>query len=546
MTEPDDRSKQNLKTSQRSTHFSPPVFPHAPEEVSSVDAAWPEADRSAPAGGAAVLEPLSPPMPSEEIVAELEAWRPDDAGGPSPRPTDRARVIAIANQKGGVGKSTTAVNLGACLAEKGQRVLVVDLDPQGNASTGLGIDHAKRTENTYQVLTAGLDIRRALIATEVEGLWAIASTIDLAGAEIELVTQFSRESRLDRALDPVRGEFDFILLDCPPSLGLLTVNALTAAAELIVPIQCEYYALEGLGQLLKNVRLVQQNVNPQLRLTGIVLTMFDARTKLAEQVVAEVRSYFGGRVYDAIIPRTVRLAEAPGFGRPITVYDPGSRGAMAYRRLAQELLGLGGSDGQAEGALVNGDQRGGGSDGARTPAAVDNAPLKRAGSKPRAGTKTQGKGNSKGAKAATKKQPPKKGATRTRRPAAGGTATAAVGGAEETGPVTGRTPEVVESPDPTVVGAERDAPQGQPGVGTPLIPDATSVPEATQPPIEAEGSSVASEPSVESPAADGSDTPVSETGTTEMPATVEPLATEPPPAEKKRRWRFGRNKGGQR
>src|SRR5207248_7342152 len=176
-------------------------------------------------------------------------------------------------------------------------------------------------------LTANLVMQEAIVPTSVDGLWAVPSTIDLAGAEIELVTQFNRESRLARALDGVRSEFDFILLDCPPSLGLLTVNALTAADELIVPIQCEYYALEGLGQLLRNVRLVQQNVNPRLRLSGIVLTMFDARTKLSEQVVEEVRKYFGPRVYDTIIPRTVRLSEAPGFGQPITVFDPASRGA---------------------------------------------------------------------------------------------------------------------------------------------------------------------------------------------------------------------------
>jgi chromosome partitioning protein len=261
--------------------------------------------------------------------------------------SSRARVIAIANQKGGVGKSTTAVNLGACLAEDGHAVLVVDLDPQGNASTGLGIDHTERTSTTYQIVTAGMDPHEALVETETKGLWAIPSTIDLAGAEIELVSQFSRESRLARSLDLLRGEFDFVLLDCPPSLGLLTVNALTAADELIVPIQCEYYALEGLGQLLKNVRLVQQNVNPRLRLTGIVLTMFDSRTKLADQVVSEVRSYFGDRVYEAVIPRSVRLAEAPGYGRPITRYDPSSKGAEAYRRLAAELVSKGRADGLA-------------------------------------------------------------------------------------------------------------------------------------------------------------------------------------------------------
>jgi chromosome partitioning protein len=185
---------------------------------------------------------------------------------------------------------------------------------------------------------AGAEIREAIQETEVPGLSAIPSTIDLAGAEIELVSQFSRENRLRKALESVQDDYDFVLLDCPPSLGLLTVNALTAADELIVPIQCEYYALEGLGQLLKNVRLVQQNVNPGLRLSGIVMTMFDARTKLADQVIDEVRTYFGSRVYDTIIPRTVRLSEAPGYGKPISLYDPTSKGAMAYRWLAEEVV----------------------------------------------------------------------------------------------------------------------------------------------------------------------------------------------------------------
>jgi chromosome partitioning protein len=247
-------------------------------------------------------------------------------------------MIAIANQKGGVGKTTTAVNLGAALAGLGQAVLVVDLDPQGNASTGLGIDHSARTVTTYNVIMAGAEIGEAIQETEVPGLSAIPSTIDLAGAEIELVSQFSRENRLRKALESIQDDYDFVLLDCPPSLGLLTVNALTAADELIVPIQCEYYALEGLGQLLKNVRLVQQNVNPGLRLSGIVMTMFDARTKLADQVIDEVRAYFGSRVYDTIIPRTVRLSEAPGFGKPISLYDPSSKGAMAYRWLAEEVV----------------------------------------------------------------------------------------------------------------------------------------------------------------------------------------------------------------
>jgi chromosome partitioning protein len=247
-------------------------------------------------------------------------------------------VVAIANQKGGVGKSTTAVNLGAALAELGRKGLVIDLDPQGNASTGLGIDPGRRQVGTYQMLTQGRPAGEAVMETSVAGVWAIPSTIDLAGAEIELVGQISRETRLARAIESVTAGFDLVLLDCPPSLGLITVNALTAADELIVPIQCEYYALEGLGQLLRNVRLIQQNLNGRLRLTGIVLTMYDRRTKLSEQVVAEVRRYFGPRVYDTIIPRTVRLSEAPGFGRPITAYDSGSKGAKSYRRLAREFL----------------------------------------------------------------------------------------------------------------------------------------------------------------------------------------------------------------
>lgn len=253
----------------------------------------------------------------------------------------RTRIIAIANQKGGVGKSTTAVSLGAALAELGFRVLVVDLDPQGNASTGLGIRHEARRVTVYEVLADEAPVQRAIVSTLVPGLDAIPSTIDLAGAEIELVSQFSRELRLRRALEPLRDgtSYDFVFLDCPPSLGLLTINALAAAEELIVPIQCEYYALEGLGQLLRNVRLVQQNVNPRLKLTGIVMTMFDPRTKLSEQVVAEVQRFFGDRVYGVVIPRTVRLSEAPGFGQPITVYDPRSKGAESYRALAREVAG---------------------------------------------------------------------------------------------------------------------------------------------------------------------------------------------------------------
>jgi chromosome partitioning protein len=277
--------------------------------------------------------------PRNHVTASSPAREAPSQPVPSEAPSPKiARVIAVANQKGGVGKSTTAVSLGASLAELGFKVLVIDLDPQGNASTGLGIRHEAREVTVYDVLAAEAPIEDAVVPTPLEGLYAIPSTIDLAGAEIELVSQFSREMRLRKAIEPLKqDDYDYIFLDCPPSLGLLTVNALAAADELIVPIQCEYYALEGLGQLLRNVRLVQQNVNTGLRLTGIVMTMYDPRTKLSEQVVQEVRKYFGERVYQTVIPRTVRLSEAPGFGQPITVYDPKSRGAQCYRDLAREV-----------------------------------------------------------------------------------------------------------------------------------------------------------------------------------------------------------------
>ncbi len=249
-----------------------------------------------------------------------------------------ARIIAIANQKGGVGKSTTAVSLGASLADLGYQVLVIDLDPQGNASTGMGIRHEARDVTVYDVVVSDASVAEAVVQTPVPNLFALPSTIDLAGAEIELVSQFSREARLKKALEPVReGTYDFILLDCPPSLGLLTVNALTAAEELIVPIQCEYYALEGLGQLLRNVDLVKRNLNPTLEVTTIVCVMYDARTKLADQVVKEVREHFGDKVCRTVVPRTVRLSEAPSFGQPIITFDSTSRGASAYRSVAKEV-----------------------------------------------------------------------------------------------------------------------------------------------------------------------------------------------------------------
>jgi chromosome partitioning protein len=260
---------------------------------------------------------------------------------PSASSTTSARVVAIANQKGGVGKTTTAVNVSTWLALDGARVLLVDLDPQSNATTGLGIDNRQAKTSTYDVLVDQSPVDAAIVETAIEGLFVLPSTIDLAGAEIELVPAMSRELRLRRALVPVLDRFDYVVIDCPPSLGLLTVNALAAAGEVVVPIQCEYYALEGLGQLLRNINLIKQHLNPTLKFSGIVLTMFDPRTRLAEEVVREVRGHFEGLVYDAVVPRSVRLSEAPSFGQPIAVYDPRSKGSEAYREVAREMAGGG-------------------------------------------------------------------------------------------------------------------------------------------------------------------------------------------------------------
>jgi chromosome partitioning protein len=247
--------------------------------------------------------------------------------------------MAIANQKGGVGKTTTAVNLGAALAELGYRVLVVDLDPQGNATTGLGVNARNLETSVYDVLMHDVPLEDCVEPTSLRNLFVAPATIDLAGAEIELVPAFSRELKLRRALEQVTDDYDFTLIDCPPSLGLLTVNGLAAATEVVVPIQCEYYALEGLGQLLRNVGLVQGSLNPGLEVSTIILTMYDARTKLADQVATEVRAHFGDKVCRNIVPRTVRLSEAPSFGQPIIVFDATSRGAIAYRELAKEVSG---------------------------------------------------------------------------------------------------------------------------------------------------------------------------------------------------------------
>ncbi len=248
------------------------------------------------------------------------------------------RIIAIANQKGGVGKTTTTINLGAAIAESGKKVLIIDLDPQSNTTTGLGVSTKELNSSIYQVIIEENTASETIISVGIKNLHLLPSNLELAGAEIELVTAFSREQRLTRALDEVVSDYDFILIDCPPALGLLTVNALCFANEVIVPIQCEYYALEGLGQLVGNVDLVKSNLNPELQISKIVLVMYDSRTKISKQVADEVREYFGERVCNQIIPRSVRLSEAPSYGQPITVFDPTSRGAVAYKELAREVL----------------------------------------------------------------------------------------------------------------------------------------------------------------------------------------------------------------
>lgn len=251
------------------------------------------------------------------------------------------KLIAVANQKGGVGKTTTAVNLSACLAYIGKKVLLVDTDPQGNATSGVGIEKGDIDECVYDLLVEDVQAKELVKMTNVENLHIIPSTIQLSGAEIELVPTISREVRLKRALSKIANDYDYIIIDCPPSLGLLTINALTAADSVLIPVQCEYYALEGLSQLLNTIRLVQKHLNSDLAIEGVLLTMLDARTNLGLQVIDEVKKYFREKVYSTIIPRNVRLGEAPSHGKPIIIYDPKSRGAEVYLELAKEVVANG-------------------------------------------------------------------------------------------------------------------------------------------------------------------------------------------------------------
>lgn len=251
------------------------------------------------------------------------------------------KAIAIFNQKGGVGKTTTNINLAACLALKGKRVLILDIDPQGNTTSGIGVSKKNLNYTVYNILIdKNFDPRKAILKTKVENLDLIPASVDLAGAEVELVEIEGRERTLKNGLDKIKENYDYIFIDCPPSLGLLTINSLSAVDSVLIPIQCEFYALEGVSQLVSTIELVKKSLNPNLEIQGVILSMFDGRTNLSLQVVQEVKKYFGGKVYATVIPRNVRLAEAPSYGMPITQYDPKSKGAEAYMDFAEEFLDL--------------------------------------------------------------------------------------------------------------------------------------------------------------------------------------------------------------
>ncbi|WP_331461324.1 ParA family protein [Micromonospora tarapacensis] len=331
-----------------STRFEAVASNHAtpvavPDPRVAPDTPTPPAGSYPPATTEAAYVSRETPMREEDDPPlAMEAMRAVQILNPSgevtmPRP-ERTRVMCVANQKGGVGKTTTTVNLAVALALHGNRVLVVDLDPQGNASTGLNVPHHTGVPDVYDCLINSVPLEDVTQAVEgIPNLWCVPATIDLAGAEIELVSVVARESRLERAITAYPGHFDYVFIDCPPSLGLLTVNALVAAQEVLIPIQCEYYALEGLNQLISNINLVRQHLNPRLEVSTILLTMYDRRTRLADAVEQDVRNHFGDKVLQAVIPRNVRVSEAPSYGQSVMTYDPGSRGATSYFEAAQEI-----------------------------------------------------------------------------------------------------------------------------------------------------------------------------------------------------------------
>ncbi|WP_455565688.1 AAA family ATPase [Micromonospora profundi] len=342
---PEVRPTSGRRNTAAAVRFEPAV-PHQPTAAAPRDAvAVPEVPTESPT--AATSDPTyvsreTPTREEDDPPLAMEAMRAVQILNPSgevtmPRP-DRTRVMCVANQKGGVGKTTTTVNLAVALALHGNRVLVVDLDPQGNASTGLNVPHHTGVPDVYDCLINSVPLSEVAQAVEgIPNLWCVPATIDLAGAEIELVSVVARESRLDRAITAYPGQFDYVFIDCPPSLGLLTVNALVAAQEVLIPIQCEYYALEGLNQLINNINLVRQHLNPKLDVSTILLTMYDRRTRLADAVEQDVRNHFGDKVLQAVIPRNVRVSEAPSYGQSVMTYDPGSRGATSYFEAAQEI-----------------------------------------------------------------------------------------------------------------------------------------------------------------------------------------------------------------
>ena len=312
-----EEQKNSLEPAEKASNFrssmnEPEVIERAPKSQSSVE-----------------VEVVHPPLKSYKEKA------------PVTHVIGQTKIIAIINQKGGVGKSTTAINLSAALGELDRQVLLVDLDPQGNASSGLGIEKNLVKNCVYDVLLTDVPVEQAIIPDVCPGLDVLPATINLAGAEVELVTEMARESRLKDALGSLRGRYDYIFIDCPPSLGLLTINALVAADKLLIPIQCEFYALEGVTKLLDSMKRVKSRLNPSLDIYGVLLTMYDGRTTLAKQVAEEVRSYFGRIVFNAMIPRTVKLSEAPSFGLPITQYDPTGKGAKSYIDLSKEVIARG-------------------------------------------------------------------------------------------------------------------------------------------------------------------------------------------------------------